>query len=134
AALMRHVAGCVDVDQRSDARDHEQHDCSEAVNREVESDAQVAALKPGEITLDVSGLQGTERQKRFHYPPERQQHRADGDSGDKRVRPPASEDAVYEKSKQRKCRYEPEMLHRVSSSSNSRRPHPGYCDSCIRSE
>ena len=101
AAFMRHVAGGVNVNQRSDAGHDKEHDGCETVYGEVGSDAKVAALEPGEITLDVGGLHRPERQEGFQHPGEREQDGADCDHIDERVRAAASEDTVRQEPQER---------------------------------
>ena len=56
AFLMLHVAGGVDVDERADAGDDQQHDHRSAGRREIPADVEGAALDPGEIVFGVSGV------------------------------------------------------------------------------
>ncbi len=49
--ILPHVADRVDVDQKADPGDHQDHQGRERVDVEVEGDVEVAALPPGEVGL-----------------------------------------------------------------------------------
>src|SRR5256884_7522667 len=51
AGVLPHVADRIDVDEESDAGDHQDHQGGERVDIEVEGDIEVGALPPGEVAL-----------------------------------------------------------------------------------
>ncbi len=109
AAFMLHVADGVDVNQRPHARHHHQHDGSEAVHCEIDSDIQRSTLDPGEVVLDVFGFKRAQAQQGLHHPGERERHRADGEGIDQRFRNAPAEEPVREEPEQRKDGNQPEV-------------------------
>ena len=109
AAFVRHVADGVDVDQRADAGDHQQHHGGEPVHRQIAADVQGAALDPGEVVLGVGRVQVAQAEQRLQDPGEREDHAADGDRVDHALGEPAAEQAVDQKAGQRQDWYEPEL-------------------------
>ncbi len=57
AAFVRHVADRINMDQQADASHHHQHYSRQAIDREINSDFESAALNPGEVMLDVLGIE-----------------------------------------------------------------------------
>ena len=109
AALVRHVADGVDVDQGPDAGDYEQHHGGETVHRHIATYVQGAALDPGEVVLGVGRVHLAQAEQRLEDPGEREEHAADGDRVDHALGEPAAEQAVDQKAGQRQDWYEPEL-------------------------
>ena len=60
AAFMRHVAGGVNVDEPSDAGDHQHHDHGELVHLQIEAGAEISCGDPSKEFLSEENLPGVE--------------------------------------------------------------------------
>jgi hypothetical protein len=108
---MRHVPDGIDVDQRADAGDHQQHHNGQPVHQEIAADVDGAALYPGEVVLHVGRVEIAHGGDGLQHPEKGKKHAADRNGVDQALGKPASEEAVDQEARQREDWYEPE-LHR----------------------
>src|ERR1019366_6505046 len=112
AFLVGHVAGGVDVDERTDAGDDHEHDHRELVDGEIPADVEFAALNPGEVVFVKGGRGEIARgHENLHDPAEREDDTEHGDQVDQRLRKFAAEDAVDQEPDEGQDGNEPEILH-----------------------
>ena len=111
AALVRHVADGINMDQQADSGDHHQHHGGQPVHREIDADVQIAALNPGEVVLDVFRFERAQPQQRLHRPSERQRHRTDGEQIDQRLGQSPAEETVEQEAEEREDGDQPEEYH-----------------------
>ena len=113
AALVRHVAGGIDVHQRADEGDHQQHDDSELVDLQRETDAEASGGEPGEIILHPGNLIGGkpgEFADQLENREKGERHRADGDGIDDGLGPVLAQEPVDRRAGKRQRHDDPQMV------------------------
>ena len=120
AFFVRHVAGCVDVDQRADAGHDHQHDHGQLVDGEIPADVECAALNPGEVVfVDRVRADVARRHIHLHHQGERQHDAQDRDQINQRLRKSAPDNTVDQKTNEGERGDDPEILHQFLSESTS---------------
>jgi hypothetical protein len=97
-ALVRHVAGRIDVDEEAHTGDDHQHDYGELIDLQIEAGAEIAGNDPVKIMLwrerQFVGRKGEKFADRFQREEKRKASRAKRDAVDDFVWPLAAQQAV----------------------------------------
>jgi len=108
---MRHVAGCVDVNEKTDAGDDQHHDDGELIHLQVKTRGESARRNPVEEMFAKENLPAGEKfTDCFEREEKRKASRAKRNAVDDLVWPLAAQQAVNGRAKQRQQRNNPQMI------------------------